>query len=488
MSTFVLPEFPELFTDQLSDDERMALMPITMGGNRSVETTLLRAFAFAVTQRASDIHIVARDRQKLEVRLSIRTPVGMVSFDYDDDLNGKHFKTKMFELTNMPQGGSTPDIASLRFSMTFPAWWIQMHWKVDVGTNPFEVDARAEYAKTFNGWKFICRIIIQQTAPELHQLRMPYALEAMIRRLIREPSGLILATGPTGSGKSTLLNAIIRELIDGQNSIVTIEDPVEYTLNGPGSISQIAVRGEVTFARALRSVLRQDPDIILIGEIRDVETMDVALDAASTGHLVLSTLHANSATAAVSRAFDLLPDRTRDAVRLAEALKLIMSQRLLHKFESDPVERDLGTFEKAWLDDNGLTVARPLQETVSQTKIGKTAVIEAIEIDYPISQIMREERFDTEAMYRLASRQFHYETLVMSGLRAVEQGHAKLSDCRTKLETNRFAGATVPLRTELARKYGLTYDEVSLGIDQYIVSQEQNHQATLQDIFERMYR
>jgi type II secretory ATPase GspE/PulE/Tfp pilus assembly ATPase PilB-like protein len=295
-------------------------------------------------------------------------------------------------------------------------------------------------------------------------------------------------TGPTGSGKSTLLNAMIRYLINGQNAIVTIENPVEYRLRGPGPITQIPVRGEVTFAKALRSVLRQDPDIILIGEIRDVETMDVALDAASTGHLVLSTLHANSATDAASRALDLLPDRTRDAVRLAEALKLIMAQRLVSKFESDLAPRELGVYERSWLEDNGLEVSRPLQETVSQNKLGKSALIEAIEIDYPISQVIRGDRFDPDAMYKLASRQLQYETLVMAGLRAVEAGYAKLSDCRTKLETNRSAGAMAPLRTELARKYRLTYGEVGRGIDQFVADQEMNSTSTLEDVFERMFK
>jgi type II secretory ATPase GspE/PulE/Tfp pilus assembly ATPase PilB-like protein len=234
--------------------------------------------------------------------------------------------------------------------------------------------------------------------------------------------------------------------------------------------------------------LRQDPDIILIGEIRDVETMEVALDAASTGHLVLSTLHANSAADAAARALDLLPDRVRDAVRLAEALKLIMAQRLVYRFEPEMAPRELGLYEKSWLRDNGLEVARPLQETVSQKRLGKIPLIEAIDIDYPVSQVIRADRFDTDAMYRLASRQLQYETLVMAGLRTVETGYAKLSDCRVKLETNRSAGAMVPLRTELARRYGLSYGDVARGIDQFVVDQEMNQDRTLEDVFQRMFQ
>lgn len=487
MIEFTLPEFPELFGGRLTDDERVALMPITNGANRIVEETLLRSFAYAVVKGASDVHISGHAWQGLTVDIGIRTPVGMVNYIYDGASDPKHFKTKMFDLTATPQGGSTPDLLSTRFSLCFPAWWAEMHGLKCFPGQPYDIDVRVEYAKTFDGWKFSSRIVDQQKAPTLAGLNLPFVLESVIRRMLCEPSGLILATGPTGSGKSTLLNAMIRELINGQNAIVTIEHPVEYRLRGDGPITQIPVRGEVTFAKALRSALRQDPDIILIGEIRDVETMDVAIDAASTGHLVFSTLHANSSADAVSRALDLLPDRSRDAGRLADALRLVMAQRLVYKFESSLAPRGLGVHEQAWLSDNGLRVTPQLQETISQTKIGKSALIEAVEIDYPISQVIRSDRFEPDAMYRLASRQLQYETLVMAGLRAVEAGTAKLGDCRSKLETNRSAGVTPPLRTELAKRYDLGYLDVARGIDTFVAEQEQNSKATLDEIFERMF-
>lgn len=488
MIDFTLPEYPELFDGRLTEDERMAMMPVTSGSNRAVEATLLRVFAFAVANKASDVHISGHDWQGLYVEFSVRTAVGMIHYRCGAEMNGKHIRTKMFELTNTPQGGSTPELMSLRFSMRFPAWWVKEQGLDAPNDESYDIDVRVEYARTFDGWKFTGRIINQQTAPTMAQLELPYALETLIRRVIAEPSGLILVTGPTGSGKSTLLNAMLRELINGQNAIVTIEHPVEYRLRGLGPITQIPVHGEVTFAKALRSVLRQDPDIILIGEIRDVETMEVALDAATTGHLVMSTLHANSATDAASRALDLLPDRTRDAVRLAEALKLIMAQRLVYRFEQEIAPRELGIYEKSWLKDNGLEVTRPLQETVSQKKLGKVPLIEAIDIDYPISKVIGADKFNSDAMYKLASQQLQYETLVMAGLRAVESGYAKLGDCRTKLETNRSAGAAPPLRTELARRYGLTYREVARGIDQFVVDQEMNKTGTLEDVFERMFQ
>lgn len=164
--------------------------------------------------------------------------------------------------------------------------------------------------------------------------------------MICEPSGLILVTEPMGAGKSTLQAAMICELINGQNAIVTIGNPMEYRLRVPGPITQIQVHGEVIFARALRSVLRQNPHTILISAIHDVETMEVAPDAASTCHLVLSMLHANSTTDAASRALNLLPDRTRNAVLLAQTLKLILAQRLVYRFEAEQAPRELGPLRK----------------------------------------------------------------------------------------------------------------------------------------------
>jgi type II secretory ATPase GspE/PulE/Tfp pilus assembly ATPase PilB-like protein len=487
MIEFSLPEYPELFSGDLTEDEQLAIMPVTTGSNRNVEALLLRVFAYAVEMKASDVHICGHDWQGFYVDFGIRTTTGMVNYRFEGESNVNHVRSKMMQLTNLPQGGSTPDLADLRFSMIFPAWWAKQKGLKTVGDEPYDIDLRVAYARSFDGWAFTCRLVNQQAAPRLQELGLPYALEALIRRSISEPSGLILVTGPTGSGKSTLLNAMIRELINGQNVIKTIENPVEYRLRGPGPITQLQVHGTVTFPAALRSLLRQDPDIILIGEIRDVETMEVALDAANTGHLVLSTLHANSATDGISRALDLLPDRHRDSVRLAEALKLIMAQRLIHKFESQMAQRELGIYEKSWLEDNGLAVTRPLYETVSTNKLGKTAVVEAIEIDYPVSQVIRADTFDTGAVYKLASQQLQYETLVMAGLRAVEDGYAKLSDCKTKLETNRAAGVAPPLRTQLAEKYGLQYKDVARAIDQHVVNQERNERSNLEDVFERMF-
>jgi type IV pilus assembly protein PilB len=147
-----------------------------------------------------------------------------------------------------------------------------------------------------------------------------------IRKAIRAPYGLVFLTGPTGSGKTTTLYAILNEIKDTTKNIITIEDPVEYKMEG---INQVQIKPEIglTFAAALRSFLRQDPDIILVGEVRDMETAQICIRSALTGHLVLSTLHTNDAPSAVNRLIDI----GIDAYMVAPSLLLVVAQRLVRK-------------------------------------------------------------------------------------------------------------------------------------------------------------
>lgn len=147
-----------------------------------------------------------------------------------------------------------------------------------------------------------------------------------IKNAVNMPHGIVLVTGPTGSGKSTMLGACIREICDPEIRIITVEDPVEYEIPG---INQCQVQSDIgmTFASALRSILRQDPDVIMIGEIRDGETADIAIRASITGHLVLSTLHTNDAAGAISR----LCDMGLESFLLASSLKLVIAQRLVRR-------------------------------------------------------------------------------------------------------------------------------------------------------------
>jgi type II secretory ATPase GspE/PulE/Tfp pilus assembly ATPase PilB-like protein len=188
-----------------------------------------------------------------------------------------------------------------------------------------DVDLRVSTLPTVLGEKVVMRVLDRQNVTfDLNRLGMPNDTLAVMRRMLTRPHGLVLVTGPTGSGKTPTLYSAI-ELIKGvERNLITVEDPVEYQLE---LINQVQVQNDsgVTFAQALRSILRQDPDVIMVGEIRDRETAETAIQAALTGHLVLSTLHTNDSASAVTRLLDMGVER----FKIAASLVGVVAQRLL---------------------------------------------------------------------------------------------------------------------------------------------------------------
>jgi len=187
------------------------------------------------------------------------------------------------------------------------------------------LDVRVSTIPTAHGERVVLRLLDRQAARlDLATLGMDAATLARLDRLIRAPHGIVLVTGPTGSGKTTTLYAALRRLDARSLNIMTVEDPVEYDLDG---ISQTPVHGriEMSFARALRGILRQDPDVVMVGEIRDLETAQVAVQAGLTGHLVFSTLHTQDSTSAVTR----LVDMGVEPFLLASGLTGVVAQRLV---------------------------------------------------------------------------------------------------------------------------------------------------------------
>lgn len=188
------------------------------------------------------------------------------------------------------------------------------------------INLRLSTLPTTLGEKIAIRLLAQQELLQLEELGFTQENLACYRRLFTQPNGLILLTGPTGSGKTSTLYATLAELDAATRNIITLEDPVEYSLPG---INQVAVnrRSGMTFAKGLRAIVRQDPDVIMLGEIRDEETAGIAVQAALTGHLVLSTLHTNSAAGAVYR----LLDMGIAPYLLAAALRGVVAQRLVRR-------------------------------------------------------------------------------------------------------------------------------------------------------------
>ncbi|WP_179208226.1 GspE/PulE family protein, partial [Klebsiella pneumoniae] len=186
------------------------------------------------------------------------------------------------------------------------------------------IDVRVSTLPSSHGERVVLRLLDKNSVNlDLLTLGMPPALLDRVDALIARPHGIILVTGPTGSGKSTTLYAALSRLDARERNIMTIEDPVEYELEGIGQ-TQVNAKVEMTFARGLRAILRQDPDVVLVGEIRDGETAQIAVQASLTGHLVLSTLHTNSALGAISR----LQDMGVEPFLLSTSLLAVMSQRL----------------------------------------------------------------------------------------------------------------------------------------------------------------
>ncbi len=189
------------------------------------------------------------------------------------------------------------------------------------------VDVRVSTIPTGHGERVVLRLLNKQAVKlDLAQLGMDDAELAHMDRLIKEPHGIVLITGPTGSGKTTTLYAALARLDATALNIMTVEDPIEYDLDGI-SQTQINTRIEMSFARALRTILRQDPDVVMIGEIRDLETAEIAVQASLTGHLVFATLHTNDAVSAVNR----LVDMGVEPFLLASSLIGVVAQRLVRR-------------------------------------------------------------------------------------------------------------------------------------------------------------
>jgi len=189
------------------------------------------------------------------------------------------------------------------------------------------VDVRVSTLPTEHGERVVLRLLDKQAGRlDLGRLGMSDPVLASLKKIISQPHGIILVTGPTGSGKTTTLYAMLSQLNTQQHNIMTVEDPVEYDIDGIGQ-TQVNGKIELSFARALRAILRQDPDIIMIGEIRDLETAQIAVQASLTGHLVLATLHTNDAAGAVTR----LVDMGVEPFLVASSLSAVVAQRLVRK-------------------------------------------------------------------------------------------------------------------------------------------------------------
>jgi len=239
-----------------------------------------------------------------------------------------------------------------------------------------DINLRLETVQTVNGMDMVMRLFnLNQEMYNLDRLGLSTHERQVVDEIISKPSGLVMVVGPTGSGKTTTLYSMLNSLSSEERKIITIEDPVEYQFEG---ITQIPVRNQsqdgTGFANKLRSILRLDPDIVMVGEIRDMDTAKTALQASLTGHLVLSTFHASSASAAISRLMDTIGQNPL----FVSAIRLIMAQRLVRRLDDatkQPYSPDQRTLEGLHRVVNGLppNIERPNLENVQLFKPGTSA-------------------------------------------------------------------------------------------------------------------
>lgn len=201
-----------------------------------------------------------------------------------------------------------------------------------IRVNDSDVDVRLATLATVSGERAVLRLTeVHHERRRLHELGLPCEVAAQLNGALKAPTGMVICAGPTGAGKTTTLYAALGELNDGSRHLATIEDPVEHVIDGVTQI-QVNENSGITFSSGLRALLRHDPDVILVGEIRDRETAQVAVQAALSGHLVLSTLHATDAVAALLRLVDLGVDR----YLVASAVTAVVAQRLVRRLRTDP--------------------------------------------------------------------------------------------------------------------------------------------------------
>jgi general secretion pathway protein E len=284
-----------------------------------------------------------------------------------------------------------------------------------------EVDLRVSTIPSNHGERVVLRLLDKQAGRlDLAHLGLRTSDFNLMKDLISRPHGIILVTGPTGSGKTTSLYAALQSLNSHVRNIMTVEDPIEYSLPGIGQ-TQVNSKVDMTFARGLRAILRQDPDVVMIGEIRDLETAEIAVQASLTGHLVLSTLHTNSAVGAVTR----MQDMGIEPFLLASSLIGLVSQRLVRtlcpdcKIEHQPDESEKELLGLPPEDSSVVYQANGCPSCKNTGFRGRVGVYEMFKVDDGMRQLIHKQAGDIE-LEKYAREDSH--SILDDGLSKVLEG------------------------------------------------------------------
>ncbi|MBT3427186.1 MAG: type II secretion system ATPase GspE [Gammaproteobacteria bacterium] len=299
--------------------------------------------------------------------------------------------------------------------------------RISVRVGGKEVDVRVSTIPASNGERVVLRLLDKQEGSrDLTHLGMREKdLEAM-QVLLQRPHGIILVTGPTGSGKSTSLYAGLYQLNDASRNILTVEDPIEYDVEGVGQ-TQVNLKANMTFAKGLRAILRQDPDVVMVGEIRDYETADIAVQASLTGHLVLSTLHTNTAIGAITRLANMgvQPYLLSNSVAglIAQRLVRVLCKHCKQAYQADDYEKDFLKLSRR--KSQTLYRAEGCEECASEGYRGRMGIYEVIIIDDDISRMIHsgasEQEMEAQARKKTSGIRTDGRLKVLSGETTIDE-------------------------------------------------------------------
>jgi type IV pilus assembly protein PilB len=331
----------------------------------------------AITGLASDIHVEPQERA-----VRVRYRVDGVLYD-------------MMEIPKRLQSAVISRV-KIMAGMNIAERRVPQDGRMSVGANGQAYNLRVSSLLTVFGEKVVMRILDKSSVLlQLEDLGFLPEQQTVVESLIRKPYGMVLSTGPTGSGKTTTLYTALHRVNRGDNNIVTVEDPVEYQLAGINQ-TQVNLAANITFARGLRSILRQDPDVIMVGEIRDLETAEIAVQSALTGHLVFSSLHTNDAASALPR----LLDMGVEPFLIASSVIGVIGQRLVRvvcrsckvSYEPDPrVLKELGLPKE---DQGRVRFVRGegCPACSNRGYRGRTGVFEVLRLSEPIKRMVLDKR------------------------------------------------------------------------------------------------
>ena len=377
-----------------------------------------RVFSTALKENASDIHI-----EPFETNFLVRYRVDGVLHTHQTEA-----KSRFDAVASRIKLLSGMDIAERR---------LPQDGRQTIRFAGHEIDLRVSSLPSSWGESLVLRLLKKEgQLPDLESLGLQHHAKKVLQSLLGHPNGVILVTGPTGSGKSTTLYKSLQGLNDGIRKIITIEDPVEYEMEG---IIQIQTNSNIgyTFAKGLRAILRQDPDIIMVGEIRDGETAAIAAQSALTGHLVLSTLHTNSALAAIAR----LVDIGLEPYMIVSAVRGLVAQRLLRKLcpncmvkvrSSDGDDHILSMFKagieiESYMDKTSSWYAPKGCSLCSHTGyLGRVAVFEVVKMDVGLSEAIM--KGSSLAQLIGIARKQGFITLFEDGMLKARQGITTLEE------------------------------------------------------------